>query len=325
MEIFYQINPQLEIPIYQQLVDAIQAAVKKGTLVSNQQLPTVQEMSQKLGVARGTIKRAYDELERLGLVEKVQGRGTFICYHPTASGSRKEQAMAAIDALLKQLEGMGLSATEINIFLNLKMRERAEQESLVKVALLECNPENLSQMSEQLRSIKGIELYSHLLESIEQYPYKIGEDIDLVVTTDTHAAYLEEVLPVRNRIARVALRLTPQCLSKIIKLRRGQTVGVLCYSMRFGQLLYRTCRAYTEEVKMEQPLTFSQERDIDRFLKDKDAVLVPRAYDKYCSREVAESLRSFKGKLIECSYEMDEGSILYLREKTKRLLAAKSQ
>lgn len=324
MELFYQINPQLDIPIYQQLVDAIQAAVKKGTLVSNQQLPTVQEMSQKLQVARGTIKRAYDELERLGLVEKVQGRGTFICYHPTASGSRKEQAMVAIDALLTQLEGMGLTTAEINIFLNLKMRERAEQESLVKVALLECNPENLSQMSEQLRSIKGIELYSHLLESIEQYPYKIGEDMDLVITTDTHAAFLEEVLPVRNRIARVALRLTPQCLSKIIKLRNGQNVGILCYSLRFGQLLYRTCLTYAEDVRMEAPQAFSQELDLNLFLKDKDAVLVPRAYDKYCSREAAEALRKFKGKLIECSYEMDEGSFLYLREKTKRLLAAKS-
>ena len=325
MEIFYQINPQLDIPIYQQLVDAIQAAVKKGTLVSNQQLPTVQEMSQKLGVARGTIKRAYDELERLGLVEKIQGRGTFICYHPASSGSRKERAMAAIDGLLTQLEDMGLSAAEINIFLNLKLRERQEQESLVKVALLECNPENLSQMSEQLRSIKGIELYSHLLEGIERYPYKISEDMDLVITTDTHAAFLEELLPARNRVARVALRLTSQCLSKIIKLRKGQRAGILCYSMRFGQLLYRTCQAYAEDVNMEQPRAFSQEQGMNLFLKDKDAVLVPRAYEKYCSREVAESLRSFKGKLIECSYEMDEGSILYLREKTKRLLAAKSQ
>ncbi len=324
MESIYQINPQLDIPIYQQLVDAIQAAAKKGTLSPNQQLPTVQEMAQRLGVARGTIKRAYDELERLGLVEKVQGRGTFICYQPADAGSRKEQAMAAIDGLLTRLEDMGFSTAEISIFVNLKMRERAEQESMVKVALLECNPENLSQMSEQLRSIKGIELYSHLLESIEQYPYKIGDDMDLVITTDTHAEFLENALPVRNRIARVALRLTPQCLSKIVKLRKGERVGILCYSLRFGHLLHRTCQTYADDVRLTEPQAFEQDLDMEAFMKGKDAILVPRAYEKYCSREAAEQLRKFKGKLIECSYEMDEGSFLYIREKTKRLLTAKS-
>lgn len=324
MESIYQINPQLDIPIYQQLVDAIQAAVKKGTLPSDQQLPTVQEMAQRLGVARGTIKRAYDELERLGLVKKVQGRGTFICYQAPDSASRKEQALAAIDNLLAQLDSMGFTTTEINIFLNLKMREHAEQTPRIKLALLECNPENLSQITAQLRCIKGVDLYSHLLESIEAYPYKIDEDIDLVVTTDTHADYLEKLLPVRSHIARVALRLTPPCLSKILKLQKGQSAGILCYSLRFGQLLYRTCATYCDNVLLQSPQKFSPDLDIAALLRDTDVILVPKAYEKYCSPEAADLLRKFKGQLIECCYEMDEGSFLYLREKAKRLLAAKN-
>ena len=107
MDVIYKINPQLDVPIYRQLVDSIQTAVKKGNLPAGHQLPTVQEMNQSLGIARGTVKRAYDELERIGLVEKVQGRGTFVCYQPSNSGSRKEQAMAAIDSVLDQLENMG--------------------------------------------------------------------------------------------------------------------------------------------------------------------------------------------------------------------------
>jgi len=320
----YKINPQLDIPIYQQLVDSIRAAVKTGELAANQQLPTVQELSASLGIARGTIKRAYDELERLGLVEKVQGRGTFVCYQPLNSGSRKEQAMASIDALLDKLEDMGFSPAEVNIFLNLKLRERAELESRVKVAVMECNPENLSQMSEQLHNLKGVDLYSYLVESIEQYPYKIGEDIDLIVTTAEHAGYLEKVLPVRRRIARVALRLTHNCLSEIIKLRRGRVVGILCYSERFGDLLLRTCNQYTEGLTLLQPEVFSPELDVDQFLKKVDTVLVPRAYERYCTADVAGKLDRFDGRLIECSYELDDGSFLYLKEKTKRLLEEKS-
>lgn len=324
MEDIYQINPQLDIPIYQQLVDTIRTAVKKGILVPNQQLPTVSELSEKLGIARGTIKRAYDELERSGIVDKAQGRGTFVCYQPANSGSRKEQAMAAIDTLLENLEELGFSAAEINIFLNLKLRERAEQESQVKVAVLECNPENLAQMSEQLHTIPRIDLYSYLTEAIEQYPYQLSEDIDLIVTTAAHAEFLERVLPDRRRIARVAICLTPNCLSDIIKLRKGKRAGILGYSLRFGQLLYSTCQMYTEGVELEQPKIFDPQMDIQEYLRNKDAVLVPKNYEKYCDVRTAGYLDRFEGKLIECSYEMDAGSFLYLQEKTRRIVEEKT-
>ena len=78
MDVIFQVDPALEVPIYQQLVDKIRSGVRLGTLAPGEQLPTVQEMAQALSIARGTIKRAYDELEHLGVLEKIQGRGTFI-------------------------------------------------------------------------------------------------------------------------------------------------------------------------------------------------------------------------------------------------------
>lgn len=324
MEPIYKVDPNLNVPIYQQLVDIIRTAVKKGELESGQKLPTVQEMSEELSVARGTIKRAYDELEREGIVEKAQGSGTFIKYQPANSGSRKEQAMAAIDGLLKQLEDMGLSAAEINIFLNLKLREWAEQEAYVKVAVVECNPENLSQMSEQLRHIPQVELHSFLLESIKQYPYKLGEDFELIVVTATHAEYMESVLPVKKRIAQVALRPSTRCLSHIIKLNSGMKVGIMGYSRRFCELLHQTCENYAEDVLLDEAMVFTPEADVEAYLKDKDAVLVPKFYEQYCSVSAADALRRFSGDLIHCYYEMDEGSILYLETKIKRLLEEKT-
>lgn len=324
MEPVYQINPNLEIPIYQQLVDTIRMAVKRGELQPGQQLPTVQEMSRELGIARGTIKRAYDELERLKFVEKVQGRGTFIRQSSTEVGNRKDRAMALIDAMFRQLEDMGFSKTEINIFLSLKLRQREEEENRVKVAVVECNPENLSQISEQLHKIPGIDLYSHLADNIEQYPYNLDEDLDLVVTTAIHAPFLESVLPHRKRLIRVALRLSPACLAEIFKLTGGEKVGILCYSPRFGNLLQDTCVTYTENVDLQEPVTFEQVVDMDAYLADKDVVLLPRNFEKYCNSRAAESIRNFGGILIPCAYELDEGSYLYLQEKTKRLLTSKN-
>ncbi len=324
MEQIFQIDPNLDVPIYQQLVDTIRAAAQKGLLTAGQKLPTVQEMAQLLSVARGTVKRAYDELEHKGLLEKVQGRGTFIRYQPANSGSRKEQAMAAIDAMLSQLENMGLSPAEINIFLNLKLRQRAEQESMLKVAVLECNPENLSSLAEQLRSIPRLDLYTHLAENVAQYPYKLGEDMDLIVTTANHAVFLENTLPERRKITKVALRLEPQCLCRIIKLPKNAKIGILSYSAEFGAQLVRTCQMYAADASPAEPVLFSAQPDLDVYLQDKDAVLVPHAYEKYCSVPAADCLRRFSGELIRCSYEIDEGSFLYLKDKATRMLDEKT-
>lgn len=323
MKKFFQVNPQLNIPIYQQLVDEVRAAVKKGELVSGQQLPTVQELARELSLARGTIKRAYDELEHQGLLEKIQGRGTFICYQPANSGSRKERAMAAIDGLLEELEQMGFSSTEISIFLALKQKERQAQVSRLKVAVVECNTETLSQLSEQLRVIKGIELYSYLLDSIREYPYKLDEDMDLVITTATHGEFIESILPDPAKLARVALRLSTQTLSGIMRLQPSDRAGILCFSERFGGLVYKSCRRYAKQAKVNQPRKFSQEPDMESFLARLDVVLVPRDYEKYCSDEAARALNKLhkKGKLILCGYKLDDGSFLHMEEKLNQLRA----
>ena len=327
MDLIFQINTELDVPIYQQLVDEIRAGVKRGSLVPGQQLPTVQETAQQLGVAKGTIKRAYDELEHQGLLEKIQGRGTFICYQPANSGSRKEQAMAAIDELLDKLEEMGFSQTEINIFLALKQRERTEDLSVLKVAVVECNPEMVSQLSEQMRGIKNIELHSYLFESVRQYPYTMDEETDLVVTTAVHADYLESVLSDRKKIARIAYRLTLETIGSIAKLKPGDNLGILCGSARFCDLIYQASRKYVRNVTFHKPQVFSAVPDLEGFLADKDAVLVPKAYEKYCCTEAAEKLRSFekRGRLIPCDFEMDEGSFLYLEEKLRSLREEKTK
>ena len=327
LELMWVVNPALDVPIYQQLVDRVRAAVKKGSLAPGQQLPTVQELSAQLSIARGTIKRAYDELEHQGIIEKVQGRGTFVCYQPQNSGSRKERAMAAIDSLLDELEDMGFSSAEIGIYLELKQRERSEQLSTVKVAVVECNTETLSQLSEQLHTIKGIELYTYLLDSVREYPYKLDEDMDLVITTAEHATFIESVLPDPGKLARVALRLSTDTLSGIVRMRGGESAQILCFSERFGDLVYESCRRYGKNMQTAKPIAFGNEAEALAVCDGQGTVLVPKDYEKYCSAPVAEKLRQLesKGKLLSCSYKLDDGSFLHLEEKLAVLRKGKKE
>lgn len=320
MNDIFQVDRSLPIPLYQQLVDSIRAAIKTGQLKDGQQLPTVQE----LDLARGTIIRAYTALEQEGLLEKVQGRGTFVRCVPVSERSRKERAMAAIDDLLDTLDGMGFSAAEVNIFLSLKLRERAEKESTVKIALVECNPENLSQIAKQLRSIPNVELYSYLMNSIVQYPYNLSEDLDLILTTQAHAEELARILPMKKRVTTVALHLSTQSMVSLIKLDPGDKVGILCQSRQFGDLVLRACHFYAGEVTVDDPVVIDRTTSIAQYLKDKQVIVIPEDLEAHCSSEVLEQLRDFSGQVIRCAYELDRGSMLYLQEKCTRIIKSKT-
>lgn len=326
MNDIYKINQSIDIPIYQQLVDSMESAIKKGDLVYGERLPTIFEMVERLGIARGTVKRVYDELELKGLIEKSQGRGTFVSFKPSGSGSRKEQAVAAIDRLFSELEEMGFSATEIHIFVELKLREWAEKETLIKVAIVECNHETLSNLSDQLRYIHGVDPYVYTLETIEQYPYKLEEEFDLIITTPSHAQYLESILPTSKKLIQVALRPSAHFFSSIIRISSGKHLGSIVYSKRFGSLIHKTYKDYTEDVRLSEPfvVSASNQKSVSEYLASLDAVIVPKHYEKFFPPSVSDAVRAFRGEVIETYYELDEGSMLYLERKIKKLFERKN-
>jgi len=63
---------------YERLADAIAIAIAGGELQSGDRLPTQRDVVAKLGVAIGTVTRAYSELERRGLVVGKVGSGTYV-------------------------------------------------------------------------------------------------------------------------------------------------------------------------------------------------------------------------------------------------------
>src|SRR5882672_1788053 len=72
-----RIPPDLE-PKYQALLDALQADIEAGVLAPGTRLPTQRELASRLGIAIGTVSRAYALAEERGIVSGEVGRGTFV-------------------------------------------------------------------------------------------------------------------------------------------------------------------------------------------------------------------------------------------------------
>ncbi len=73
-----QIEPNAQKPKYQQIVDEIIDRIQQGILKRGDQLPTINEITASLGVARMTVIRAYEELRERGIVAAQHGKGYYI-------------------------------------------------------------------------------------------------------------------------------------------------------------------------------------------------------------------------------------------------------
>lgn len=74
----FSIDLTSRVPIYEQIYNKIVEFAVSGTLKENEQLPSVRNLAKDTGVNPNTVAKAYQELERKGVIYSVPGRGSFI-------------------------------------------------------------------------------------------------------------------------------------------------------------------------------------------------------------------------------------------------------
>jgi GntR family transcriptional regulator len=84
--------------LYEQIVGAVKREVAAGRLLPGEPLPSVRTLAAELLVSLITVKRAYDELEREGVLYSRQGLGTFVAEAGAEETRRmkRETARAAL-------------------------------------------------------------------------------------------------------------------------------------------------------------------------------------------------------------------------------------
>lgn len=109
------IHPGDDLPIYRQIVRQITDAILGGTVVPGTRLPSHRELAEQLVIAPLTVKKAYDQLEREGLIDSRQGRGTFVSESLPAidAATRRDRLEEPARRLLAQAEAIGVSYSDL--------------------------------------------------------------------------------------------------------------------------------------------------------------------------------------------------------------------
>jgi GntR family transcriptional regulator len=102
-------------PIYQQLFDQISAQIIKGQLHQNFALPPIRTVAKELRISVITVKKAWEELERLGLIYTMVGKGCFVAELSGSDLTKKKKDLVAkrLDKEIAYYKEIGLSLQEM--------------------------------------------------------------------------------------------------------------------------------------------------------------------------------------------------------------------
>ena len=140
-------------PLFEQILAALERAVRDGGLKAGEQLPPQRALARTLGVSVGTVTRAYEEADRRGLTLGHVGRGTYIARAQDADNARTPWAvvdlsmnvppMVAAERLLMEAWG--------------KVRRRPEFSQVFNYGPIEGRPEYRRLVSTWLTDTAGVE------------------------------------------------------------------------------------------------------------------------------------------------------------------------
>lgn len=103
------------VPLYEQIVLRLKAAVATGELCAGDLLPSVRQLAGRLRINPATVTQAYRALEEDGFAESRQGAGTFVrtVARETRSRERAAQARRLARDMLAEAARYGLSRAEM--------------------------------------------------------------------------------------------------------------------------------------------------------------------------------------------------------------------
>ena len=113
-----------DMPIYTQLVDKIKLSIVSGQLTPGEKLSTVRDLAAEAKVNPNTMQRAFQELEREGLVFSQRSSGRYVTEDvEIIMEAKKAMARQYVESFMKSMEQLGYTGEEI-----LHLLEEGEKE-----------------------------------------------------------------------------------------------------------------------------------------------------------------------------------------------------
>ncbi len=155
------INPDSKLPLYYQLYQVLYNRILQGHWQPGSPLPSEHELVEHYRVSRGTVRQALDSLVREGIINRQQGRGTFVA-HPTIEQGANQMITFGEDMRRRGFEPSsnvlfsGLLNASENIAARLKVPVGEELARIERLRLADGEPMTIEESFLVHRLCRGI-------------------------------------------------------------------------------------------------------------------------------------------------------------------------
>ncbi len=118
-------------PIYMQIVSDIKEQIRAGRVVPGEELPSVRELADTLGINLHTVHKAYQTLREQGVIHLRLGRRAMVAEVRTGPAKRAErEALAArVDDLITEAYHLGMSRGQFQELVERLLEASEEKET----------------------------------------------------------------------------------------------------------------------------------------------------------------------------------------------------
>ncbi len=128
----FPIDPDSGVPVYLQISRAIKRSIALGSLRSGEQVPSVREVAEMLTVNPNTVAKAYQLLEREGIVLTRKGIGTFVADGDVSitESERRKAVSEKLDLALVEAEHLRLPRAELEELIQERLKALFDAETM---------------------------------------------------------------------------------------------------------------------------------------------------------------------------------------------------
>jgi len=311
-------------PIYRQIMNRIENMIESGDLAYGAKLPTERDLASELGVSRGTVKKAFAELEKAGVISIVWGSGAYVLKkQSTKEGPERELG----EAFFGMLADIGYAPKEAWEYAEIKYSQ-AFRLGNVRIGIISTCPECLIVFSKQLASLKDPKISTYLMDDLLKFrePSLIFKEFDIILSAndcfDTVLGLLPEIEPSLLKLSTAPSKETQIDLIKIMNFEKS---GLLVASREFRDIVndYIDTKGarYGEKDYILDKWT---DRDrFDEFVADKRHLVIPPLYSLELEPEVYEGIFEFLrggGDIVTFNYMIERSSLLHIEERVMKIL-----
>lgn len=113
------------VPIYEQITNQVKLAIINKEVLPHEPLPSIRNLAKDLQISVITTKRAYEDLEKEGLIYSLPGKGFYVNEQNTDLLMEKKIAIleGQLAELIKECRAVGLEAEDIKGIVDMLYQE----------------------------------------------------------------------------------------------------------------------------------------------------------------------------------------------------------